>query len=697
MSPDSGVEGWYNITAGSLPSGRFTPGFAYDGADGYGVLFGGEFLMNRYTFSVGYFDDTWSFANGVWTNITTTAGPAPSPRANFGMTYDPAAGAVLLFGGAGPQGEALNDTWEFSGGRWAELSPSTRPPGLTGPAMTYDPAIGAVLLVGGQTGTALNNQTWEFRNGDWSQVSSARTPPPSLYEAIAYDASTAAVVLYGGFNITAYSNTTWEFSRGNWTQLNLSSGPPPLASAEMVPYGSGVVMNGGSSNGREIAETWEFADGSWTNITSAGDPPPLESGVMIFDSSYGAPVLFGGASTGGHGFSNTWTLDPTLRALAPLPSNGSLDAGQSIVLQAEVPGAVPPVGFQWYAGPQANCGADAPLPAANGSSLLVQPSEDTYYCYRVTDALPVAQSLLSPAAFVTVDASLVAGAVGPAAVHLDHGQSINVSAGASGGVGPYQFQWYLGDSPMCADDPILPGATGSTLSLPAALNPGAYFACYRVTDSSTVGPVSVLSAPASVIVAPALGPARAPTTSAARIQGEPLAISGTLPTTGTAPYAWQWLLSRNGSDFLSADSVCAGGSGSSGYGAEIVSCSIPAGALVPGNYTFALRVRDSASIAEISTSNNSTPVQILAVAPPVPPAPPSPSSPLAPSTPGGVTMAQYWVLVGLVALVAALEVVLIWTTRGATRQSGKVGPQSGAGSPGTGEHRSPEPPPPDPR
>ncbi len=98
----------------------------------------------------------------------------------FDMVYDTARGVIVLFGGqrqARPAGslqleviQTLNDTWEFDGEVWYEVSPRQVPPARYGHAMAYDEARGVVVLFGGiaADGTYLND-TWEYNGLTWTQ------------------------------------------------------------------------------------------------------------------------------------------------------------------------------------------------------------------------------------------------------------------------------------------------------------------------------------------------------------------------------------------------------------------------------------------------------------------------------------------------------------------------------------------------
>ena len=117
-------------------------------------------------------EEHWSFLPSREENIGS--------RFGFDMVYDTARGVIVLFGGqrqARPAGslqleviETLNDTWEFDGEVWYEVSPRHMPPARYGHAMVYDEARGVVVLFGGiaADGTYLND-TWEYDGVTWTQ------------------------------------------------------------------------------------------------------------------------------------------------------------------------------------------------------------------------------------------------------------------------------------------------------------------------------------------------------------------------------------------------------------------------------------------------------------------------------------------------------------------------------------------------
>ena len=126
------------------PSPRAAAQMSYDSTDGYVVLFGGI------TSTGSIVDDTWIFSSGNWTNVTASTTGAPYGVASGAMIDDTYAGRVVLYGGVNVTiGSGLPYAWSYSAGSWKYLPPSTFPSPCSDFGMAYDPAIPAGVVFGG--------------------------------------------------------------------------------------------------------------------------------------------------------------------------------------------------------------------------------------------------------------------------------------------------------------------------------------------------------------------------------------------------------------------------------------------------------------------------------------------------------------------------------------------------------------------
>ncbi|MGC2035756.1 MAG: kelch repeat-containing protein, partial [Thermoplasmata archaeon] len=319
-SPSAASASQVPSTGRPSPSPRWGASMVYDAntSDNYVLLFSGS----------GASDDTWTFSNGVWAELSPAI--EPPQRTYAAMAYDPLAGYVVLFGGHNGANNYLGDTWKFAGDQWTELTPPVAPSARAYAAFTYDPAAGGILLFGGNNSEFSHNagylgDTWEFTNasnGTWTQVPTGgidcggfsqhncnvtAAPSARATASMTYDARDGYAVLYGGgaANKTSLSDT-WTFANGTWTDIAATAGFTKARDYTMMTFDNAtaddyVLQFGGINGGdRSINTTWQFLSGSWTNLTSSVpinvSPPIRFGGAMVYDARDGYTVLFGGLS-----------------------------------------------------------------------------------------------------------------------------------------------------------------------------------------------------------------------------------------------------------------------------------------------------------------------------------------------------------------------------------------------------------------
>lgn len=264
---------WHQLNLAIQPSARRGAMAAFDPLDGYVVLFGGSSLT-------AYENDTWVFDGTAWSQLALTHSP-PARRVG-GFAFDTADGYLLLFSGHNGTSLGVNanfttidDTWKFLHGRWTELFPSVQPIGRSEPSEIYDPAVGAIVLFGGYTtqpGYLAYSDTWTFHAGKWAPASLSPAPSPRDGAPMAFDAAVGAAVLEGGQNesgnlSTLELNDTWVLEGTSvgalaWHPVHVVTTLPPADSGGMVfdPDLGTVVVFGGHSGEHAVV---------WYNSTAA--------------------------------------------------------------------------------------------------------------------------------------------------------------------------------------------------------------------------------------------------------------------------------------------------------------------------------------------------------------------------------------------------------------------------------------------
>lgn len=225
---------WVNSTAGSLTP-RISGSMAYDALHGVIILFGG--LAGS---PGGILNDTWSWDGTTWTQLHPSL--SPPPRAGVSMAYDAAHSSVVLFGGESTAGMASptpsSDTWTWDGAAWTQERPSSSPSPRSYAAMAYDPAARAVVLFGG-TGDHQLGDTWTWNGATWSEQHPPASPPARDHATMAYDLALGSVVLFGGEGtpsptIGTRLADTWLWNGTTWAQLHPSVSPPSTMDALMA-------------------------------------------------------------------------------------------------------------------------------------------------------------------------------------------------------------------------------------------------------------------------------------------------------------------------------------------------------------------------------------------------------------------------------------------------------------------------------
>ena len=420
------------------PSARDSASFALD-ANNHLILFGGRNPLNGLTFG-----DTWSWTGTDWTVLINP----PSFLSSASMAFDSSTDQLILFGGS-YFGRFVNDTFNWDGIAWIELSPTTSPSRRVFASMAFDSMTNQLILFGGfdSSGHVLND-TWNWDGTDWILLLDGATdsPPPRSDASMAFDAATNQLILFGGFNF-GLLNDTWNWDGTTWTQLFPSNSPSERSNASMAfdPATNQLILFGGiDSGGYVLDDTWSWNGTTWTQLFPPMSPPAREGAVMAFDPGTNQLILFGGQTefnplTDTWGWdgntwtqlststfpvfsraasmafdsstdqmvlfdnvSNTWNFEsfPAFFAVAT-PSSESICSGgmTRIVIRANVPGAT----FSWIADASGVSGA-----SGGTGSLIAQTLSLTSSCagtvvYIITPTSPSGCQGLPIAVIVTVN------------------------------------------------------------------------------------------------------------------------------------------------------------------------------------------------------------------------------------------------------------------------------------------------------
>ena len=194
-----------------------------------------------------YLNDTWTFSSGQWTRVLR--GTGPSPRGGEAFDYDPALGAAVLFGGNECQNQTglcpnQGDTWTYANGTWTNES-GIGPAPRNAPAFAYDPALNATLMFSGHDAELYYDDVWTYSSSGWTSLASnSFGPSPSEGAGLVYDAADRQVLSFGGYmNIGGPYNGTEIYFNGLWT---FGTTAPPSTPSIVSLHASRTVLTVGN-------------------------------------------------------------------------------------------------------------------------------------------------------------------------------------------------------------------------------------------------------------------------------------------------------------------------------------------------------------------------------------------------------------------------------------------------------------------
>lgn len=447
---------WFNFTSSvhGTPEKRDRETLCYDVADGYTVMFGGYDPAGA-----GWLGDTWTYQAKTWTMLAPIGGP--SARSSASMVYDPALNGCLLFGGFYYTTDTYySQTWLFAGGSWQPISTANAPLPRSEAAMAWDPAVGAVILYGGLNDTTTFGDTWAFTGSDWQLQTGIIAPPPARSAgSMAFDNATQSLIMTdghsGGGGLLA---ETWSYAAGQWNQVFPVVAPRAGSYTESATLPNGSVLVVGLGN--TTFENWVYANGTWAKISPPNNPSLRNDGALVYDASDGYLLMFGGIIGTNHWISETWAFDMSHLAFGTFNTSGL--APFTYQPYANESYGAGPVSIGWTFGPLGSGIGTHPTYVFNtGGNFAVTVTSQ--------DALHLAVSLAT-AVKVTlpVTVAVAPGTGGEAPL------TVTAVATAHNGSAPYHVTWDFGDGTTGAGPTATHTYTaGGTFTVSASVVDGA--------------------------------------------------------------------------------------------------------------------------------------------------------------------------------------------------------------------------------
>lgn len=182
---------WTVLSPATSPAIRGGAAAGYDSDRDRIVLFGGD--------GATILADTWEYDGTTWAPITPVTIP---PARSFAMSdYDVHRKRLVVFGGLDNGSSDLADTWEYDGNDWSQITTTTTPTGRSTGAGVYNPTDQRFIIFGGvnDASTVQFDDTWEFDGLDWTDLTIATLKPTARdSHTLSYEGNSDSLTLHSG-------------------------------------------------------------------------------------------------------------------------------------------------------------------------------------------------------------------------------------------------------------------------------------------------------------------------------------------------------------------------------------------------------------------------------------------------------------------------------------------------------------------
>jgi hypothetical protein len=268
--------------------------------------------------------ETDTFNGTDWTKQLVGLSVNPPLRDLTSMALDPSTGNLVVFGGVGlPGTELLNDTLEYAGSSWVSTNANYN---STGPSIRKQAYVAPMtspssqmFLWGGSDAHFMLQDSWQYVGGTWTQLSPTHTPPIRTGASFASNGTNQAILCFGA-NESFTLNDAWSWNGTDWSQLiaGYASSSPSVrrdCAFAFLPGGtpSYILFGGQDTGGRCLQETWQLTPSgpTWAKLTPANSPSARIGASMFYDTASSQLVLFGGSDQWGNKLNDTWNWTGT--------------------------------------------------------------------------------------------------------------------------------------------------------------------------------------------------------------------------------------------------------------------------------------------------------------------------------------------------------------------------------------------------
>ncbi len=281
------------------PGGRVSSTLVYDARRGQLVLFGGS--------TPATVNEVWEYDGLRWRAVPSVE-PWPSSTSGHEAAFVAERGTMISYGGQ----LGAEQTWEYDGHAWANLTPTDGGGPHGALSMAYDVARRRLVLYGPPDGTPSGAPAhFEWDGRDWTSVPVPDAGPGPRYgHRLVYDEGLGRVLLFGGAQSGALD--VWSYDGQAWQLHPSTTAAPPLRRNFGIAHDSARRLTWVFGGGGPRNDLWAWDGGAWGNFTpSTGSPSARAGAAMAFDPTRGVVVMLGGATGSPVPLADLWEWDGT--------------------------------------------------------------------------------------------------------------------------------------------------------------------------------------------------------------------------------------------------------------------------------------------------------------------------------------------------------------------------------------------------
>jgi galactose oxidase-like protein len=533
-SPDSVTWGyhnynWTNLNPSSHPSARVYYGVTYSPVARTVLLWGGS-TSSASNVPV---SDTWNFTNNTWTSLTSSITRAPTATAYVGMVYDAADGFTVMFGGQWANGTFSNRTWALGPSILGQLSIApggidlgqsavvnatpiafssyvnytytALPPGCAAgniSTFTCTPTATGTFPVNVTLNDSVGKPTAQSGTISVSADPAINSSAWTLATVTVGTSTTLRTVAAGGTGTLRYGYTNLPTGCGSVNNPNLTCIPTQSGTFSVhvtVTDGANfaivknvtLLVNAKPTFGALVTVPSSIDQGQsftvYANVTAGtapitysyrGLPTPClsanASSVVCTPAMTGSTVITVNV-TDTFGWSNQSTVgvsvaaDPTFSSGVATPA--AFDVGTPVTIWANASGGTGLLAYSYSGAPTGcvltNRPSNTCTPTASGNFTVTA---------NVTDA---AGFLVHEAIVVVVNPTMIVGPIVATPTAIDVGQNVTILAAPTGGTAPFSYA-FAGLPRGCPQSP-----SSSSVSCAPRVS-GVYTLTVAVTDASGI-------------------------------------------------------------------------------------------------------------------------------------------------------------------------------------------------------------------